>query len=480
MSRRDHQIDRRFAYGRELRPTAINEFVADTITMPVPDRYKSIRHDIDGATSHGAHMLSVAAGWPDLLADAPNLNRDAAAEADIVFVQLPARTVADTNGNSLGAHVFSALQYIASRTALSAKVVANLSYGSYAGPHDGSSLIEKAINKFVHDENAVRKGANGSFDLVIAAGNGYQSASHARVKLTNTKPSVNVPFRVMPDDTTWTFIEVWYRQSSGVTVAVQPPGSSKASSAVGPNSVQRFGDSNEPTCVIVHAANASSIGEIVNSMALVAIAPTRRLSGTKKAEAPYGVWQLVLNYDGRGEVQVDAWIERDEPILEPTFPKRQATFVVDAQPFAQRDDDYPRISHATKEATVNSIATGYANNRNVHIVGATVASSGHFSDYSPAGDITPGKCPAPSALAEADENDVLYGRLVYGNYDSVVVRRSGTSIAAAMHSRKLLNDRASGGSAARAARPPASPPSSLAATTSPLAPARGGKAHDAQ
>ena len=139
------------------------------------------------------------------------------------------------------------------------------------------------------------------------------------------------------------------------------------------------------------------------------------------------------------DVVVDAWIERDEPILEPTSQQRQATFVVDTQSFTKRDAEYDKRKwKVRKEATINSIATGRQGNpHNIHVVGANVLSTKRLSYYSPAGSVG-GPCSGPSAVEAADESEVLYGRLTYGNYDSVVVRRSGTSIAAAMHSRRLL------------------------------------------
>lgn len=437
--------DSRFTYGRELRPADLKVLSTQAPPAWALSQYEAMDYsDVQSASSHGAHIMSVAAGWPNLLAETQLAPRDAAADAKLIFVQLPATTVADTGGNSLGAYVLNALEYIAARSAASAKVVVNLSYGSYAGPHDGSSLIEKALDWFVTKENEQRREANGSFDLVIAAGNGFQAACHARAHVGAELEQI--PFNVMPDDETWTFIEVWYRGDPKMKVGLQPPDGHVSLDMVEQDHVAAFDEAGAKLCVIVHTANASSSnskdGEVINSMALIAIAPTRRRDGSSRP-APYGRWTLLLQSGSEKETQVDAWIERDDPILEPTFARRQATFIVDSQAYEARDQDFAsnrqiNPSMATKQGTMNSIATG--KNANVHVVGSKVLSTEDLSPYSPAGDISPGHCPSPTQLECADELTILAGRLGYGNHDSVVVRKSGTSVAAAMFTRSKLND----------------------------------------
>ena len=101
--------------------------------------------------SHGTHVLDLAAGY------GPG---DAAPDAGpprIVCVALPRRTTGDTSGLSLGVYVLDALRYIldrADRLVPGASVVVNLSYGNIAGPHDGTSMLEQAMDELI----ALRRG----------------------------------------------------------------------------------------------------------------------------------------------------------------------------------------------------------------------------------------------------------------------------------------------------------------------------------
>lgn len=416
-------------YGRELVPKNIKALFDDCKGATEAEIYAAANYyDVVGNTSHGAHILSTATGWPYLaepLKDPP-AEQDAASKVDVIFVQLPATTVADTSGNSLGGYVNDALEYILARTADDSKVVVNLSYGCYAGPHDGSSLIEKAMDAAI--ERGRKRTESKGFDVIVAAGNSFQAGCHAMLKLKKNV-SQKLEWAIQPDDETWSFVEIWYRNKESVKVSVTPPFATTPLGPAAMNSVLAFGEGDTPLCTIVHTANASERDGIVNRMALIAVAPTRDRTGTR-AIAPYGVWTIVLSSDEN--LRVDAWIERDDPILVQALERRQSVFVTKPQDDDYVDKDYIYTA-VTKYQTINGISTG----NNTIPVGSTVRQTKRPSRYSAAAARRGGK--RVQETCDADEATVLAGSLAFGNYGSGTYRRTGTSVAAAMHSRNILN-----------------------------------------
>ncbi len=101
--------------------------------------------------AHGTHVMDLAGGFDP---DPPFDNRP------IVCVQLPIRVTADTSGASLFPYVPLAMTYIVNRALQIgvSRVVINLSYGRIAGPHDGTSPLEDAIETLVA-QAAIFRGA---------------------------------------------------------------------------------------------------------------------------------------------------------------------------------------------------------------------------------------------------------------------------------------------------------------------------------
>ena len=127
----------------------------------------------------------------------------------LIFVQLPEQTVDDTSGGSLGNYVIDAARYVAVRTPALVhdkkhwKSTLNISLGSIAGPHDGSTLTERALDELVdHCESRLR--------IVMAAGNTSGLHVHSTQRVSRSKPA---SFRVMapPCNMRASFVAVWIR-----------------------------------------------------------------------------------------------------------------------------------------------------------------------------------------------------------------------------------------------------------------------------
>ena len=173
-----------FPNGLETSAGALNDYMARFAKNNV---YAALGLDrITGRRrTHGTAICHLAAGGHTPV-DMTGRTADGVADIQlpIVFVQLPLRTVADTTGGSIGYHVLDALHYIAARAndlaastnaPASCRTVINLSYGSVAGPHDGTSLVERAIADFLrrHDRTS----------LVVAAGNSNLDALHLELSV---------------------------------------------------------------------------------------------------------------------------------------------------------------------------------------------------------------------------------------------------------------------------------------------------------
>lgn len=359
--------------------------------------------------THGVHVLDVAAGRRDTWAQ----DNDLAAIAPIVFVQLPDATVYDASGGSLGVRILDALHYILART--EGKLVVNISYGTYAGPHDGSSLLEAAIDELCELEERLQ--------VVVAAGNSRQVRAHAQLQLTPGQ-CARLLARASPSDLTDSFIEFWYEATEHATLELQvtaPDGCRSgwcpadshevlydtAGGEVGPAEVR---------AALMHRSRVA--GGSLASMALLAMVNSRR--GPSAA----GDWLIELRCpdDGTGSVAVHAWIERDD----------LARGVPD-EPLHFEPDSCMPPGVVSESCTLASIASG----RRTVVVGSMDAGF-QLARYSSAGPTRDGR-DLPSVLGLGSDDTVLRGVLASATRSGDSFRMPGTSVAAAVITRTLFN-----------------------------------------
>jgi hypothetical protein len=384
--------------------------------------------------THGTHMMDIATGHPSPLARLPHEPGAAAAphEADIVFVQLPRAGRGRQLGGMLRAQVFDAMRYVLGLAGAQTRVVVNLSYGTYGGPHDGSSILEEAIDRLVAE-----RAKPGRLDVVVAAGNAYDKKLHARARIEAGQTACFV-WHNLPDDPTDSFVELWLpTDAAEVEVRVIPPGARAASGWLRPGQVTALrGDGDEVFATLVHARRTCQ-GR-ARRMVLLAVAPTRSDSGRRAA--PYGTWQIELHSDQT--VTVRAWCERDDPGFGSEAWPRQGEF---SQP-RLAPGDARVLAEIRSDDTLSSLANGQRST----IVGAVVCGGtvAAYSSTGPLDDGTPdapgrGQLPRrrPTVLAPAEENAALPGLAAAATLGSETVRLNGTSVAAAYVTRLLLEGR---------------------------------------
>lgn len=159
--------------------------------------------------AHGTHVLDLASGAsPDHQEGQPR----------ICAVQLPPSVTADTSGRQLAHYVLHGLTEIIgwanSHKNGPLPLVINFSYGYSAGPKDGSSFLEREIDRLVTDRH--KNMAPTMF--VLPAGNNYEARTTARIELAG-ESGKTIDWIILPDDATDNFLEIWVDPASEPSTA---------------------------------------------------------------------------------------------------------------------------------------------------------------------------------------------------------------------------------------------------------------------
>lgn len=417
--------------------------------------------------SHGSAVLDVLAGHDIRLPQVgPGIPREeigrqrwpALPPKRLVFVQLPVSTVLDTSGASLATHVYDGIEFVMDRAKEGQSVVVNLSYGTHSGPHDGDSMFERALCELLDRYDGKDKLSRGkTLHVVAPAGNAHLQRCHAFQTLAPGQ-EMKLRWKVLPDDPTDNFVEVWLGPNDEIGVVVEPP--------CGPSSplIKRGAGVSWKAGPDVRAAVVFS-SKVVQSrtgrMVLVAVAPTREGGYTTATAtianprtgqasvlglAPHGVWTIKIcntkTSNGRPEqcADVHAWVQRGD--FAPGrgretrgYTGRQAYFIDDGTGLVN-----PRF-------TLNGIAT--AKHQRLFVVGAMRHQDHAVSKYSGAGPNrhTGERLEGPDLVTLGDESIHLPGLLLRGTSAGSHVRVSGTSVAAPFVARLLYEHLAAGNKA---------------------------------
>ena len=208
-----------FGYGHELNKAAITGpgQLVDQCThagffdeeefyrlAQVGDFTRPDHKPVTWRAAHGTAVLDLATG----------ADPGASPSWPIVCVQLPVSTTATTSGALLAGPVVDGIWYILLRSLAIARsmgsaalpVVINLSYGFTAGPHDGTHHIERAIDALVEFWQLF---FNVEVNVVIASGNDHLSRVYAQAGFQAPSDVVTLPLRILPEDLTPSYVEVW-------------------------------------------------------------------------------------------------------------------------------------------------------------------------------------------------------------------------------------------------------------------------------
>jgi len=415
--------------GGETAGAQIDGWLAQTKRAGLADEDEIYRlagyGDVARSEVHGTHVMDLACGAEPAVADgAPG----------IVCVQLPARP---GRGNvPLGAHILDGLRYVLDRAdraqGAARPVVVNLSYANIAGPHDGSSTLERAIDELVQLRSP-------GLAVVLPTGNAHLSLCHAAVPLA-AGAARELKWRLLPDCRTPSFLEIWLpagTSANALEIEVTPSsGEPSGTIQAGDARAWHAGEARLAAAIFPNR-NASG----ARPVALLAAAPTLSTERGLRGIAPAGIWTVRLRNTAAAPITVDAWIQRNDPTFGDLPYGRQARFddpayeVFDA---AGREIVVDNASSVVRRAgTISGIAGG----QGAIVLGAFRRSDARSCAYSGA-EWPEGR--APDALAPGDDSPARPGVLGAGARSGSVFAMDGTSVAAPLAARWIAAELAAG------------------------------------
>jgi subtilisin family serine protease len=260
-------------------------------TLP-PNTKHVMTVDTDG---HGSHVAGIAAGDGSQNGNCrgSGVFVGVAPAADLLVVKVSYGSLAIGESANL-AHAFD---WVWSHPrAAGHPIVVNLSQGDNRGPHDGSSLVESALDFFLLQ--------NRGHAVVKSAGNEGDSNRHAQTGIP-PNGSNDVTFAVGNNDTSDRHVELWFSADDRLAVTLQgvvpAAGPRPSSPRVGP------GESPPPWQVTpqVTATITSRVGDQRNGQCVVEI----DLSSPPGVMLVPGEWQIHIENVLNRMAPVDLYID---------------------------------------------------------------------------------------------------------------------------------------------------------------------------
>ncbi len=439
------------------------------LTRPI--NHKSIAHRI----SHGSHVMDLAAGYNRHRPGEIHPDLPTEYELPIICVQLPTEVTANTSGGSLVPYVNLAIDYIIYRADFIADkmnvgaipVVINFSYGHHSGPHDGTELLEAAIDQTIRARRAAYPDVD--CNIVISAGNSHLTRTHAQLSFQRVGETRILDYRVLPDDRTPSFLEIWLPRgpaSNRIEVRVtSPAGETSLAFGETPGSVERLPlgvAADSEYCLINYqheppkSAPASDRGRF-----LIALRPTRRTEQLSEPVAPAGLWRIhLVNLGLATDDIVHAWIGRDDTPL--GFPIRGRQSYFDHADYEVYDDNGRYVETVDPSCPVKRAGTisGIATAEETVVIGGYYRKpiyrvedgleTDRLAEYSAGGPTNdaPNRSD-PDTIAVSEDSRVHRGVLAAGTQSGSTVSLNATSVAAPQVTRLIATEMAQGNSVDR-------------------------------
>jgi hypothetical protein len=407
-----------FGYGRAFSPSAMAN-----VESPAQAERWYAEHNFPlslRAFTHGAAVASVLAS-PE---------RNSAFALPMLAVQIAQPVLAHSSRTMLSAQILDALVWMIGEANLgndTNKLVVNVSLGTQAGPHDGSSIFEHAVDALIEQfsENGEERLA-----IVFAAGNTYEARCHAELSVTPTQRAT-LNWLVPPDGVAPNFVELWFPPNTdhARVSLIAPDG--RVIGEIG------FGDAGALTKaageviahVSAHQAGTSAGGH--DAMALLALAPSYA-SGTA------GKWKIHIESTQKIS-QIHAYVERANSMFDRAAPHGRQSRFVDSQ--YEIAGNQPGTLLDSPNATVKRMGTlsSFGSGAKSVVVGASVGATAApihapYSSAGPRRGQSSGKYLQqdfrPDVVAVGDESFAAPGLRVRGSQPLSVARMVGTSLAA--------------------------------------------------
>lgn len=298
--------------GRILGPDAINQMLdsgderASYAALNTALYPGQTRDETGFGTTHGTHVLDLAAGADPADADDP------ARDWPLLGVQLPPESIDDTSGTWFESYLVMGLRWIlrqARQVDAGAPVIVNISLGVLAGPKDGSRFVEYQMAR---EARLWEEVAGQPVRLVWAFGNSYRSSQVARFQLGATPTEIT--WRVQPDDETASFLELHCPGDASETIEIgltTPAGSASGLTALKPGEIRSLERPDGAALARLYHVKDRYYDTGTENAAhyVLALAPSRGQK-TGEPEAPAGAWRVSIKGTGEALLQV----QRDDAI----------------------------------------------------------------------------------------------------------------------------------------------------------------------
>jgi hypothetical protein len=433
--------------------------------------------DLDFRAAHGSHVLDLACGLDPASTSDEGLNRQR-----IIAVNLPPQALHGTAGNFLALWAILAMERIfhvaeatwhANKKAGNAvpeggyPLVINFSYGMQAGPKDGTSHFEKAIEALLDARAATFKAPA---RIVMPVGNDNLERVNARAyvgtvgrwRKLNIQKTVDIPWRIMPEDLTPNYVEIWNsampeeHEKTGtkgkklwpkdIELFIAPPGQAlQKVPRLAPGEHSDFGNFARVYCR----------RDFEQLAFVLAVAPTMTHDNDRPI-APAGLWRLCI--EGKVDiVNTNVQIQSDQAVLPGSLTGRTSYFDharADVRPEdVYPEDGRPRDSYdyLTGDHTdtwvdygpiqIKGTQNALATLGKINLVGGHRASDGKPALYSSSSDGNNKRNGIGrehlDATYPSEDAPSLFGILASGSRDGSVVAYRGTSMAAGLATRDI-------------------------------------------
>jgi len=355
--------------------------------------YQCLHYEIADLASHGTHVMDIAAGNGHSLMGYEGI----APRTDIIFVQLPTAAIA-SGGVPLANSIVDGINYIFDKAGTKPTVI-NISYGGYAGPHDGTSIVEAAIDAALAQPRRA---------VVVAAGNGYEADCHAHGFLAQKLDALPLRWILKPEDPTANDLEIWYNHDALLALYLTAPNGTMLGPVQLGATPQKIKIGSKVVGGIQHMQTTT--GKQPNLITINLNQTTATQQGASSHPAPSGTWQIRLENVDNVAATIDAWIERVTSGRAGGARRQQSHF---------HPDD------ADARGTLASYATGAL----AVAVGAYNTATGEVCRYSACGPTRDGR-QKPDVLAPAEEDPAGRGILSASSRSGQPTRMNGTSASA--------------------------------------------------
>lgn len=415
---------------------------------------------INRIATHGAHVMDIAAGCD------PNKSEAPAEETRLIAVQLPNTYPWDTSSFGKDMYMLSAVHYILERAERigagygvnNIRVTINCSYGFSAGPHNGTSVLEAAIDEVVRERRKLGRPTA----VVLPSGNTFQDRLHGEVTSNDFKKGeFEFMWRVQPTDRTSNYLEIWFPEGldpGDYSVGIEDPfKSANAEMLLKPDPDYQDGDprnfqviqlDNQAGKVVVGQLSLDNYRSNNRWRVLVALAPTEPDEPDLPA-APSGDWKITLKRGAdaaQDHLPIYIWIQRDVDLEAFRKGNRQSYLsdpdyrtVDDRGGEAQSDGT---DSHVRRFGSINGMAIG---GTSLIVSGCMPSAEAQWdvekpiaSTFSAAGKIgSAGSVGKVDCTAPADRSSINPGIIGAGTRSGSYVMVQGTSVAAPLVARRL-------------------------------------------